>query len=854
MKFYTNVAQDKGRLLIRGYDEHGNQVKEAVRYKPSFFLENEDCDSEYRTLDGRKVMRIDKKSIYDANQYLKDVRGVANKTVYGYEQYAYTYINENFNGIIDYNPEWIRVANIDIETVSDEGGLDVENATKPITAITVMYGKDLLSFGLGEYTTSDEDVTYIQCDSEEEMLEKFLQSWEYYAPDVVTGWYIENFDIPYIVNRLGIVLGDGSALRLSPWGILREKVILDKGKMKTLYFPTGVALLDYIKIYRKMELEPRESYSLNFIASVEVGAKKLDYSEYESLSALYKENFQKFMDYNIIDVRLVDKIEQKKQMLNLTFLMAYTAHCNFEDINSPVRMWEAICYNDLMNRNIVFPPRPDITGPSFVEDADGNEVLEELEGGYVKDPIIGLHEYVASVDLTSSYPNQIIQYNISPEMFRGTRNIAYTIEDYLDEKPDPELEEILTHNLVVAANGCVYDRAEQGFLPRLLQQWLDARSDFKKRMIDASKLKEVTTDPNKLKVLDATIAKYDIMQKVYKVALNSAYGALSNKWFRFYDFDNAEAVTASGRLAIRWIEKKLNEYMNARMLTTDVDYVIAIDTDSIYLNFGPFIKKKYGENIEEKTPVINLIDEIVKYKIEPHIDDCYRELQKLVNASSQRMTMKRESIADIGIWTGKKRYILNIWDKEGVRYATPKIEIKGIDSVRSSTPPSCREAIKTLIKLVIAKDENGAQEFIQKFQEEFKTLPFDQIAFPRGINGMETYGDSVVICKKGTPIQIRGALVYNLMLLEKGIKNFQPLYDGDKAKFCYLRTPNAVRSYVITVPQAIPKAFNIDDKIDYVKQFEIGFMSPVGKIMEAIGWRTEPEGNTLDDFMAGKLK
>lgn len=421
----------------------------------------------------------------------------------------------------------------------------------------------------------------------------------------------------------------------------------------------------------------------------------------------------------------------------------------------------------------------------------------------------------------------------------------------LSEPMDVSL--LIKYQLVMAPNGCFYSRRD-GFLPRLLQQWLDDRAEFKKRMLEAKKLREVTTDPKMLKTLDDTIANYNNKQMVYKVALNSAYGALSNKWFRFYNFDNADSVTSSGRLAIRWIEKKLNEYMNGVMFTTGIDYVVASDTDSIYLNFGPLIAKKYGsDKIEEKTAVTNLLDMTVRNKIEPYIDDCYRELQKLVNAPVQRMVMKRESIADIGIWTGKKRYILNIWDKEGVRYTEPKIEIKGIDSVRSSTPASCRDAIKNLIKIIIHKNEDVVQEFIGKFKNDFQTLPFDEIAFPRGINGMEEYYDETFLCKKRTPAQVRGALVYNLMLKEKNITNFQPIYDGDKAKFCYLITPNSVRSYVITVPQALPKAFKLDDKLDRDKQFEVGFMSPVTKILDAIGWRAEPKGNTLENFMAGKM-
>lgn len=849
MKFYTNVAQVGGNILVRGYDHKGNQVSKKIRYQPSFYLEHP--DGSFRTLEGIPVRKVTKKSIHDAQDFLKSSSDISNRKVYGYEAYPYTYINEEFGGKVDYDPSLIRIANIDIETASDEGMPDIETANKPITAITAMMGDAIVSFGCDEFESKDEDVTYIKCDSEEELIDKFLQAWEWYKPDVVTGWNIEGFDIPYIVNRTRALLGEASAKRLSFWGHLREREVLNKNKIRKLYYPTGVALLDYMKIYKKMELDPRESYSLNYIASVEVGAKKLDYSEYESLFALYKENFQKFMEYNIIDVRLVNQIEMKKRMLNLTFQMAYAAHCNFEDINSPVRMWEAIIYNDLMDRGIVFPPKQKVAGPSLADDDEGNQ---ELEGGYVKDPIPGRYEWVVSIDLKSSYPHQIMQYNISPETMIGRREFAYEIEDYLVRNYDKELPSIINQNAVVAANGVIYRKDIEGFLPRLLSQRFDDRDSFKKTQIQTEKLLEVEDNAKDRKKLENRIADYKNKQKVYKVALNSAYGALSNKWFRFYNYDLADSVTACGRLAVRWAEARLNEYLNKHLFTTDVDYVIAMDTDSVYLNLEAMVKKKYGPgpfSDEEKHAIVDLLHQVVKFKLESYLDECYRELQQRVNADKQKMQMNRESIADVGIWTGKKRYALNIWDKEEVRFETPKIEIKGIDSVRSSTPAACRVAIKELIQLVVKGDEEAAQQYIADFWEKFQTLPFDEIAFPRGINGIEEYADDTLLCKKGTPVQVRGALVYNQMLEEKGVTNFSPIYDGDKAKYCYLQTPNSVRSYVITVPHAIPLAFNLEDKIDREKQFEVAFLSPVQKIMEAVGWRMEPEGNTLEDFMNG---
>src|SRR5882757_854523 len=547
-KFYTSVEQSKGKLLVRGYDHTGKQVMKEVRYQPSLYVDNAG-KGEYSTLEGFPVVRIPFKSIYDANDYLKKNSDVSNKIIYGYDKFVYCYINEEFGGKVDYDPNLIRIANIDIETESDEGMPDIETAPKAITAITVQMGSNILSLGLNDFTTDEIDVTYIKCDDEIDMIETFLQAWEHYNPDVVTGWFIEGFDIPYIVNRTRLLMGDATANRLSPWGLLREKKVMFKNKERTLYFPLGVALLDYIKIYKKMELEPRESYSLNYIASVEVGAKKLDYSEYESLNILYRENFTKFMQYNILDVRLVSMIEEKKRMLNLTFQMAYAAHCNFEDINSPVRMWEAIAYNDLIDRKVVFPPRrKNIQRPVYeiFDEEDG-----DLPGGYVKEPIPGMYKWVVSIDLKSSYPHQIMMYNLSPETFVGKRPIPYEEDDYISEKEDIHFADIVENNLVVAANGCLFTRDFEGFLPRLLSNWFDARDGFKKTQIATESLLEKETNPEKRKEYEYLIADFMNKQKVYKIALNSAYGALSNEWFRFYNFDLADAVTACGRLAVR---------------------------------------------------------------------------------------------------------------------------------------------------------------------------------------------------------------------------------------------------------------------------------------------------------------
>jgi DNA polymerase elongation subunit (family B) len=352
------------------------------------------------------------------------------------------------------------------------------------------------------------------------------------------------------------------------------------------------------------------------------------------------------------------------------------------------------------------------------------------------------------------------------------------------------------------------------------------------------------------KQLEKDISKYKNLQLAKKVQLNSAYGALGNQYFRFFDVRMAESITLSGQLSIRWIEARVNEYLNKLLKTEGEDYVIASDTDSLYITFDRLVNQVFakGDGVQDldTDKVVKFLDNVAQKKIEPFIDQSYQDLADLMNAYEQKMFMKREAIADKGIWTAKKRYILNVYDNEGVRYTDPKLKMMGIETVKSSTPASCREALKKALRIIMNENEQAVQSYIADFREEFKTLPFEDVAFPRGVTDLTKYqsgGDELEI-GKGTPIHVRGSLVYNHLLKQHKLeKRYESIKDGEKIKFCYLRTPNPIRQNVLSILSSLPKEFGLEDYIDYDTQFDKAFLEPLSAILNVVGWDTEKKAS-----------
>jgi DNA polymerase elongation subunit (family B) len=827
--FYTSVQLYKGDILVRGYED-GTRFSKTVPYRPYLFEPNKvykerGVETPYKTIKGEPVYKREFDSVYEARDYFNKYKDVDNKVIYGLNNYTYAYINDTYPDIVDYDPKIINVVTIDIEVSTAGGFPDIETADRPLTAITLRKRGKAYTFGLKPYTSKSPTDTYIECKDELDLLNKFLTAWQskHIDPDVVTGWNVEFFDIPYLVNRIKRQMGDGSAKRLSPWGILDQRTLEIMGKEYTVYVPVGINIIDYMQAYKKFSFSQQESFKLDHIAFIELGERKLDYSEYDSLQELYEKDFEKYIDYNIHDTVLVDRLEDKLKFIEQIFAIAYDGKVNYADAFTSVRMWDVIIHNYLLAKGVVVPV------------VDKAEKDEQIVGAYVKDPQVGMHPWVVSFDLNSLYPHLIMQYNISPETKKGEIP-GLSIDNILEGRlHDEAIKDYLKeNNYTVAASGITFDRDYQGFLPTLMEKMYNDRVVYKNRMLAAKKAYE----KDKTYELEKEIARCHNMQLAKKIQLNSAYGALSNIYFRWFDRELAESITKSGQLSIRWMESKINVFLNKTLKTTDVDYVIACDTDSMYLDLGELVKQTCeGKDTQQ---IVAYLDNVCEKILEPFIDKCYAELATYVNAYDQKMKMKREAIANKGIWTAKKRYILNVYNLEGVAYAEPKLKIQGIESVRSSTPAACRDRIEKALKIIMNSTEEELVKFVENFRQEFNKLPFEDIAFPRSVRGLSKYIDHSTIYKKSTPIHVRASLIYNNMLKQKNLlKRYQPIGEGEKIKFCFMKMPNPCHSNVIAINGSMPKELDLEKYMDYDTQFQKSFIDPMQSILDVLGWHTE---------------
>jgi DNA polymerase elongation subunit (family B) len=831
MRFYTNVYEKFNKMLVRGYED-GRYFQSEEEFQPTLYVTSKK-QSKYKTLDGLSVEPIQPGKISDCKEFLKKYENVEGFTVYGNDNYKAQYISQTYpEDEIKFDIKKIRLVTIDIEVASENGFPNVFDCAEELLAITLQnYAtKHIICFASRPYINTRKDVVYVECRDEIDLIHHFLAFWEKETPDVITGWNCELYDIPYIAGRIDRILGEKEARRLSPWGNIRKRELVIKGRDQISYEVSGISVIDYLDLYKKFTYKAQESYRLDHIANVELGQKKLDHSEFETFKDFYTKDWQKFIDYNIRDVELVDQLEDKMKLIELCFTMAYDAKINFNDVFFQVRTWDAIIYNYLKKRNIVIPPK------------DRSEKSDKFAGAYVKEPKPGKYDYVVSFDLNSLYPHLIMQYNISPETLIDTRHPSATVDKILNK----ELDLSDYKDYAVCPNGAMYRKDVRGFLPELMEKMYNDRVVFKKKMLEAKQQYEKT----KTKELEREISRCNNIQMAKKISLNSAYGAIGNQYFRYYKLANAEAITMSGQVSIRWIECKMNSYLNKILKTNDVDYVIASDTDSIYLNMGPFVETVYKGREKTTEEIVGFLDKVCSMEFEKYIESSYQELADYVNAYDQKMQMKRENIADRGIWTAKKRYILNVWDSEGVRYDEPKLKIMGLEAVKSSTPAPCRQKIKDALKIVMTKTEDEMISFIDNFRKAFNELPPEEISFPRSINDVNKHKSSSTLYSKGTPIHARGAILYNHLIKEKKLdKKYAKIQNGEKIKFCYLKLPNPIRENVISYIQEFPKEFGLDKYIDYDLQFSKAFLEPMKVILDAINWKVEKTVN-LESFFS----
>lgn len=899
-EFYLTVEQVGDNILERYIDSNGRERVREVPYKPTMFMH---CNqsSDYLDIYDKFCQPKEFDSMRAASQWMKRMDEMGLEAM-GMDDFKLAYLSDTYRGEIDYDARLIRTANFDIEVTSPNGFPEPSRAEHPIDAIThydsiddKFYVFDLLKSpyaqvgrwcqkvaGLPESEGGDEvppeildKIVYMSFDSEEELMLEYLNFWNEKTPVILTGWNIEKFDIPYIYNRLKNIFGESTAKRLSPHRRTRVKIVAsafgDDEEIIQLY---GVSVLDYLDLYKKFSFTNQASYSLDYVSEAELGTGKLPYDG--PINKLRESNHQRYISYNIIDVYRVTQIDAKRQFINLSQSMGYYAKMQIQSVFSPLKTWDAIIFNSLKSKKKVIPQTK-------------THIKQSFPGAFVKDPVPNAYKWIISCDLTSLYPSILRQINISPETIRGQFKLHPLHEYIAGTAPRPSDE------FSCSPNGMMYDKTKEGVIPHEVTKVFFQRKEHKNYMLAADRNQEVIKDIlNHGKFGDvSTVPDYKLnkdfsdeqktnihslnkealeellflaermsiasntAQINRKLLINSLYGALGNVWFRYYDLRNATAITTFGQMALQWIERKVNEYLNSVIGTGDFKYVMYGDTDSIYICVDKLVEKVGEDKFRDTNHLVDFIDKFARERLEPAIDKAFRELCEYMNNREHLMFMDREAIAGPplgskglgGFWTAKKRYALNVWDMEGTRYATPKLKIMGLETQKSSTPKACQKALKECIRRMLQEGEESLQEYFKKFNLEFNELNYMTIAGVSSANNIQKYNDNGFPGLK-CPYHIKGILAY--MRATKGMNSVPTIMEGEKVYVIPLKQGNPFGEACISWPSGIELPPEIRDQalawMDYNTLFQKTFVKPLTAFVEAAKIDYEKKASLFDMF------
>lgn len=901
--FYTSVEKRGQNILLR-YVKDGVRKSEKVEFKPTLYIPARGGGTpDALSMHDEPLSRVDFDSMKEAEEFIDRYKDVSGFKVYGMRTMQYQFISKHFPGEIKYDGSKINKGILDIEVFSGQVELDAEGklvplagpfphpaqAAYPISSIcmyssrTRRYHVFALEYfnghKIGTYVHDPEDkevgkleVVYKGFSSERELLHAFSTYWQNEEFDIYSGWNSETFDCPYFVKRTEALCGETAVKRYSPWGFTKLKTFATSWGEEETYEFLGLPCMDYKQLVEKHGYVELENWKLETAAQHYLKEGKMSYEEAGSLNTLYVTNFQKYIKYNIRDVDLIVRMDAKLQFFDLTFTLAYITHSNYHDTLATVKPWSALAYCRLSGRGV----QPELR-PIYMGDIN-------FAGGYVKEPKPGMYDWVVSADANSLYPHMMMQFNLGPETIL-TNNEAYEVrQKLLEELAKEELtpyiaklknyiaagetlesfywEEIYEFkvlkelNLAMAPNLSFYRKDRMSIWSELCREVYDGRKIVKKQMlVHEQELVDLKasgsyTEAEVLR-LENLIASMQNLQQGYKILMNALYGALSNKWFReYFDLRVAEAITTAGQTGIQFVQKRLNDYFNKVCGTTNTQFVIAGDTDSVYLQIAPVIDKMFTKEQQAAEPgrVIDFMDKLFKSKIEPLLDQWTTELSNALNCYENKLVFKRENLATKGVWTAKKRYSLMVADSEGVRYPKPKLKFTGLEAKKSSTPKHCRAWLAECYEIAMTKTQEELQAHIKGIEAQFMSKPIEEIAAPRSVNGLEKYSDPTNIYSKGAPKHVKAALFHNNIIQKKGL-NVKPIMSGDKILFVELKSRNPYNFEVMGFQSYLPKEFGLDEYVDRKYTFEKTFLDPMQNYLDAIGWATTPKASVMDFFV-----
>jgi len=856
---YTDIFAHKNKLYVREI----NQLRK-VAFKPSLFIPTKK-ESEFRSMFGSPLREVKFESILDMRSYKKQYSDI--QDIHGNYSPVVQYIHSTYRQDISYDLSKIIIYSIDIETNTEYGFPNPEIPEEEINTITL---SDLSNDKSICLTTLKADIKRVHdkypgakvivLDSEKELIERFILNFSRRYPHILTSYNGDGFDIPYLTNRALGIVAEAYFKRLSPWGLIKVSEVKDSmtGEVKLSYEWKGIQLIDYLPLYKKFSQASPEDYKLGTVATHELGETKVD-NPYDTFRDFYTKDPTLFVEYNIKDALLINRLDRKRRLLAQIIDTAYYAKTNYIDVFSPMRVWDSLIHDYLYQQNVIVhnPPR--------------KKLDRKIIGAAVKEPIPGLYDWTVSFDAKALYPSIARSLNMSPETIVNDESIFTNAEDGIDKllNGHDEQEYLIENNYSLSANGFYFRRDKQGLFPTMFSRIGKRRDDAKNRMLEL----ESFIKANPEQATDEMVNEKETMnskQGSSKILNNSGYGVMAAVQFRLFDTRISEGITSTGQFVIKSAEKFLNEGLNQYFKTDGVDYILYSDTDSLFVKLGGVLSErvKKEKTIEEIT---DFVDSFCKKTLAGMLETGMRHIGERLNVYENHLYFKREMISMNHLMYKKKKYACAVIDSEGVRYPKPEIKVKGIEIERRTTPMVVRGYLKTSVNKILLEGYDSFFEYYKSIQDNWDKHEANQLFLGIGNNGMEKYtgesvdkeetegeeetemdflekySDSTSVFKKGTPFHIKASLWYNHFIQEMGLEKKYPLIKNkDKVRIAFLKMPNKLGVDTIAFPDVLPEEFEVSHLVDYQTHFDKTYLSTIKRLTDAIGWKLEDQYSIFD--------